>query len=491
MVGGFRGRLVATMIGLVLVTAAVVAVTSYVLVERSLRDQLVIDAVDRAEFNVGVLASEDVLPADALRADFESSGLAERFLQRGAVAVYVEFDGSDDAYASEFALFDAGEQIEPQLRALVAQGRYGYQFIGSGSDSQLIVGGRRPDAGPDFYFFFSAAEVDAALVELRRVLLFAGGAVAVLGALVAGLVARGVLRPVRNAGVAARRIAGGDLSVRLPVESRDEFGVWAESFNTMAASLEAKIDELQAARAREERFVADVSHELRTPLTALVTEAEMLQAHLDDMPPSARRVSELLSHDVSRLRRLVADLLEISRLDAAVSMQGTDEIAVAALLQAEINERLPAARLEADSTIVVESDRRSLDRTVGNLLDNAARHAAGAAVLVTAEVADGRLSISVADGGPGVPPGTLPHLFDRFYSADSARTGGTGLGLAIAKAHAERLGGTLSVRPNQPTGLIFELVLPVTELLRSRDGPAKPALHHEGEMTTDDRGGAP
>ncbi len=490
MIGGFRNRLILTVIGLVLVTAAVVAMLSYLLVERSLRRQLIDDSVAQADFNVGVLASTAVLPTDADRATFEASGLADRFSQRGADGLYVEFGGDEDPFASGFSLVDAGSSIRPELRRLVDDGRIGYQFVDSGGESQLLVGARRPGGGPDFYFFFSATEIDTALGELRRVLIVAGVGVTLLGALVAGLVARGVLRPVRRAGSAARRIADGDLAVRLPVDSSDEFGRWAASFNTMASSLQDKIEELHAARAREERFVADVTHELRTPLTALVTEAEMLQAHLEAMPAAAQRTAELLSADVERLRLLVADLLEISRLDASAPAAPTDEVDIASFLQAEINERLPSAVLEAESGVVIETDRRALDRIVGNLLDNAAHHARAAAVQVGAEIAGDRLQISVADLGPGVAPEALPHLFDRFYSADDARSGGTGLGLAIARSHAERLGGTLDVAANQPHGIVFTLLLPVTELLRRGEEGEMLLPHDEGETSAQEQGGA-
>ncbi len=481
MLGGFRTRLSITVVALVVATAAIVAVLSYVLVESSLRRQLVDAAIAQAEFNIGVLASQEVLPSGAQRTEFEQSLLADRFLQRGSQGVYVEFSGSDDPFASDFSLVDAGSLLDRRLRDLVAAGRYGYEYVAVGGESRLVVGGRRPPLGPDFYFFFSAEEVDGALAELRRVLLIAGIGVAVAGALAARLIARGVLRPVRIASRAAGLMADGDLSVRLPVESRDEFGAWAESFNQMASSLEAQVDQLQQARAREQRFVADVSHELRTPLTALVAEAEMLRSHMDEMPPEAQRVSELLSGDVRRLRHLVQDLLEISRLDAASVAESADDVAVAPFLHAVLADRLPDAALHLPDEITVHCDRRALERVVGNLLDNAARHAPGAPVSVAARLDRGELEVGVADEGPGVPEDALPHLFDRFFSPDTARTGGTGLGLAIAKAHAERMGGSLDVRPNQPSGLVFTLRIPVTESLQTGDADENRPRHAEGE----------
>lgn len=484
----FRTRLAVTVVMLVGVTAALVAILSYVLVARSLRNQLVEDAVAQASFNIGVLASAEVLAEAADREAFEASGLAERFLQRGSDGLYVEFGPDADTFASNFDLVEAGSLIDTALRDLVDAGRFGYEFVNVVGDEQLVVGGRRPPAGPDFYFFFSSASIAAALSQLQRVLLIAGVGVALIGALVANRVARGVLRPVRRAGGAAEAMAAGDLSVRLPVESEDEFGGWAESFNQMAASLQARVDELQQARQREQRFVADVSHELRTPLTALVAEADMLAAHLDDMPAPARHVGEMLAKDVDRLRRLVQDLLEISRLDATAAEPSVDRVAVTPFLEAVIADRHPTATLRSTVAGVIGCDRRALERIVGNLLENAERHARGAEVAVDARLEDGLLAVDVADNGPGVPDRALPHLFDRFYSADSARQGGSGLGLAIARQHAVLLGGTVEVRHNEPSGLVFEVRLPVTQPLPAGDRPEKSSPHHEGE-TPETEGG--
>ena len=116
-----------------------------------------------------------------------------------------------------------------------------------------------------------------------------------VAAFVGALLARSTLRPVARASDAARSLAEGLLETRLPVEGRDEFGVWAQSFNEMAAALEAKISALSAAQARERRFTADVAHELRTPLTALVGEASLLAEHLEQMPvesTAARRAPD-------------------------------------------------------------------------------------------------------------------------------------------------------------------------------------------------------
>jgi two-component system sensor histidine kinase MtrB len=477
----FRARLIITVIALIGLTAGAVAVVSYVLVRNSLRNQLIEDAVARAEFNVTVLATTDQLAADAGKADFEASGLSDRFLLRGSGGVYVEFP-ADDPFASSLSLLSAGDLISAELREIIGNGSFGYEFVTVDQGPSLVVGGRRPPAGPDFYFFYPADEVDRTLDQLARVLIGAGIGIVLIGALGAGVISRRVLRPVAVAGDAAGAMADGDLSVRLPSETADELGRLAAAFNRMAASLEHQIDALVTAHDRERRFVADVSHELRTPLTALVNEAAMLEDHLDVLPSTERRVGEMLVADVARLRTLVEDLLEVSRLDSSTIDLSIGPIDVELFLAAVIADRLPDATLEVRGGIgSPTTDRRSLERIVGNLLDNARHHAPGSRVEVTATVEDGLLSIEVTDDGPGVPEQDLPLIFDRFYKLDSARRGGSGLGLAIARQHARRLGGDLHVRRVQPTGLAFKLQVPVTEPLHSGDLAETSPVHPDTE----------
>ncbi len=484
MIRSFRTRLVVTVIGVVAVTAIALSVGAYLLVRRSLRAQVVDDALARARFNVGVLADESVLPAGGGRQGLEASGLVERFLLRGTDGVYVEFPEGGEAFASELALLDTPELVDAGLRRLVQAGTLAYQFLDVAGEPTLVAAARRPPGGPDFYFFSSTAEVGDALGQLRRALLGGGLALVVVGALAAGAISRRVLRPVRQASAAAEAMAGGDLSVRLPERGGDEFGTWAEAFNRMAASLQEKVSALQAAQERERRFVADVSHELRTPLTSLINEAAMVRDHLAAMPAADHRLGELLVTDTARLQRLVEDLLEISRLDAGTMPAGGDvpPLDVPRFVAAVAAERHPDATVALDPVPgPVAVDRRPLERILGNLLDNARSHAPGARVDVTGGIRDGRLVLIVADHGPGVPPEDLDHLFDRFYKADVARGGGSGLGLAIAREHARRMGGDLTAQHSVAGGLAFVLTLPVTHPLPAGDPAATAGLQPGGE----------
>jgi len=341
------------------------------------------------------------------------------------------------------------------LRALVARGELGYERTTVAGDRFLVTGAPAAN-GTKLYFFFPENGLRHELSVLRNVL-FGGVGILVLLAALAGIVlARSTLRPVARASTAARSLAEGLLETRLPVEGRDEFGAWAQSFNEMAAALEAKIGELQAAQARERRFTADVAHELRTPLTALMGEASLLADHLDEMPPESRRPAELLIADVARLRRLVEDLMEISRFDAGAESVQAEEVDVAALVRATVRARGwdDRVRLEGDG-LRVTSDPRRLERIVANLVDNALEHGGSP---VSVRVGEGE--IEVADEGPGIPGEHLPHIFERFYKADASRSGaGTGLGLAIARENAILLGGRLEVASEPGQGTRFTLTL--------------------------------
>ncbi len=321
------------------------------------------------------------------------------------------------------------------------------------------------------YFVFPATDVEAALAQLRLGLVAAGLGAVLVALITAGFIARGILRPVDAGARAARRIADGDLTARVPEGGRDEFGRWAAEFNRMATTLERTVGRLESAQQQNRRFVADVSHELKTPLTALVAEASLIETGTDGMTPDARRAAELLVADVRRLRTLVDELMEISRFDADAERPVLEPLDLRRLVSAIVAARLPAAAiaLPADA-VMVESDPRRLDRILGNLLDNARDHAPDGPVEVSlTRTAEGAV-IVVADRGPGVPREALPHVFDRFYKADPSRRGGSsGLGLAIAAEHAALLGATLRARARPGGGLIFALTLPVTERLPARD----------------------
>ncbi len=477
MVIGIRTRLALTLVALVAVTVAAIGIGVYAFVDTSLRARLLADARQQVDFDLSVLLpGADPQPADAR--SFAASGLPVAFTLRGAGRVIADF--GDGAPYEPADLPGALGRLSPELTAIVAAGQIGYAWQSLGGAPALVVGGRQ-GGSPALYFAFPADQIEEALAQLRIGLLVGGLLAVGVALLVAGLIARWLLRPVTQAAAAARMIAGGDLAVRLPEGGRDEVGRWAVDFNRMADSLEATISSLENAQQHNRRFVADVAHELRTPLTALVAEASLIEGRLGALDPDARRAAELLVADVRRLRVLVDDLMEISRFDAQAERPSFGPVDLGRVVTGAVATRLPEAAVSLPgSPIVINSEARRLDRILGNLLDNAREHAPGAPVEVSLSRARDGALIVVADRGPGVPPDAVAHLFDRFYKSDPSRAGGSsGLGLAIAAEHAALLGGSLRARSRPGGGLIVALALPVTGSLP--DG-------HPPDMRPDDTG---
>ncbi|WP_326618418.1 HAMP domain-containing histidine kinase [Streptomyces decoyicus] len=264
------------------------------------------------------------------------------------------------------------------------------------------------------------------------------------------LVTRRALRPVEGIrGEMAAITASTDLSRRVPVPaSQDEVGRLARTTNETLAALESSVE-------RQRRFVADASHELRSPIASLRTQLEVGVAHpeLLDVPGAVE--------DTVRLQRLAADLLLLARLDAG-ERPADARIGLAAMVREESSQRV-ADRVPVQIGELADGEvagsRSQLGRVLGNLLDNAQRHAVSS--VRVAVVRDGEwVVLRVEDDGPGVPESERERIFERFVRLDDARArddGGAGLGLAIARDVAERHGGSLAVR----AGSVFELRLPV------------------------------
>lgn len=336
-----------------------------------------------------------------------------------------------------------------------------------GDGSAMILGARDGDSNVELYLFFPRDELLAGLRELRLTL--GVGWVAVVGiAGVAGtLMARRTLRPVRGAADAARQVAEGLLDTRLPVQSKDEFGEWAMSFNRMVAALEEKIGALAAARDRERRHSADVAHELRTPVAAVLTAASHLSDRGADLPADLRDAANIVGAAARRLDRLTAELLELHRLEARTDDLVLEAVEVGAAVIAAVGAHgwSELVDIETEAHVVIETDRRRLDRILVNLLANALDHGGRDVRVVVASSADGVL-VTVADRGPGISAADLPRIFDRYFKGSSHRSvrsgasGGSGLGMSIAYESAQLLGGNIEVASEPGQGACFTVWLP-------------------------------
>lgn len=265
-----------------------------------------------------------------------------------------------------------------------------------------------------------------------------------LALVVVQVLARGMTAPLREMAAAASRTAAGDHGVRVRVRSRDEVGQLAEAFNAMAADL-AEVD------AQRRRLVADVSHELRTPLTALRALLENLADGVTQPGPAALQTALA---QTERLGRLVAQLLDLSRLEAGEVPAHRRLVDLQDLLAGAADEARALGRpvevvVRAPAGLVVAADPERLAQVFANLLDNATRHApAGSRVLVTAGRTAAGVRAEVLDAGPGIAAADRERVFQRFARTDSARAtadGGSGLGLSIVRWVVELHGGAVHV----------------------------------------------
>jgi len=344
--------------------------------------------------------------------------------------------------------------------------------LGRGNEPGLAVGTPLGNYY-QLYYLFPMVQEQQTLSLVQRTLVGAGLALIVLLALIASLVTRWVVIPVRHAAQAAQRLSAGRLGERMQVRGADDLAALATSFNDMAASLQDKLRELEELSQLQRQFVSDVSHELRTPLTTIKMAADVLLESKDAFDAAGARSAELLQGQLDRFQALLEDLLEISRYDANAATLDPDSVDISDIARraaddaqqlaerrgSRIEFRLPAEPCMADA------DHRRVERILRNLLVNAVEHGEGNDVIVTVAGDRDAVAVAVRDHGVGLKPGQDQLVFDRFWRADPARartTGGTGLGLAIALEDAQLHGGWLQAWGMPGKGSVFRLTIPRT-----------------------------
>jgi signal transduction histidine kinase len=283
--------------------------------------------------------------------------------------------------------------------------------------------------------------------DVKILAVAAGSATAAVGAGL--LLARSIARSIRRVGDASTQLAAGDLGARAPTGGASEIARLADSFNTMAASIEQLFD------ARRE-LVAWASHDLRTPLASMQAMIEALEDGLaapEDYLPTLR-------DQVRTLSLLVEDLFELARIDAGVLTLELRQTPVSGLVESALRLLRPeaairkidlVAHLDGEATAPVAADK--IERVLFNLVTNALRHTpSDGSVAVHVERQDGDVLVRVEDTGAGLEPEALGRMFERFWRADRARSSaGMGLGLAIARGLVEAHGGRIWAE-NRPQG---------------------------------------
>ena len=468
----------------VVVTGVVVVVIGIFLVDKvsggilhAKRDA----AIDQAKASLpgarSTLVKLDADPTSTSSFSYYSQQIAASPGSGSTAGTYTPVLGS----ASGISSIPSGATVPTELRNLVRQGNLATQYArvpDPGNSTALVKGlivgapvSARTGQFELYYLYPLNAEADTISLVQRTVLL-AGIALVALVLIIALLVTRQVVQPVRVAAETAGRLAAGDLSKRITVRGSDDIGRLGQSFNDMADSLQRQIRRLEELSRLQRRFTSDVSHELRTPLTTIRMAAEYLHGSRTGFPPELSRAAELLHAELDRFEALLGDLLEISRYDAGAAQLDSEPVDIRGVVSGSVSANaMLAARHDTDVSVVapdggpitVDMDARRVERILRNLVGNALDHGEGKPVVVTIGADDDAVAVTVRDYGVGLRPGQAALVFNRFWRGDPSRsrlTGGTGLGLAIALEDARLHDGWLQAWGEPGKGAQFRLTLP-------------------------------
>ncbi|MEY3278124.1 MAG: hypothetical protein RLZZ426_610 [Actinomycetota bacterium] len=432
----------------------------------------VVNSLPTAQTSADRMSMVDAVVA-AVAAPAGTSGEFEVLLLATAGEVVA---GSPERGTNQIADQSVTENIR---KTVVAEGaqvlQFGtLQYLDGHVEPGIVIGSpiNLPGIGEyELYQLFPLADEVATLSLMSSSIAVAGllMVIALIGT--SWLLTRQVVRPIRQAAQSAERLRSGRLTERLAVRGEDDLAKLANSFNSMAISLQEQIRRLENLSRVQQRFVSDVSHELRTPLTTIRMASELLYASSENLDPSSARAVELLQQQSERFETLLNDLLEISRLDAGAVKLEIDEVDIEALIHRVIDglENVSEKQQVKIQTIIspsvgsVSCDVRRIDRIVRNLIANAIEHAPNSVLKIAAAGDENAIAIVVRDLGSGLQPGEAALVFNRFWRADPSRQrtiGGTGLGLSISLEDARIHGGWLEADGEPGKGASFRLVLP-------------------------------
>jgi heavy metal sensor kinase len=357
----------------------------------------------------------------------------------------------------------------PGDATLLAAARAGHSTTGTvtaGEDEQLrVLMTPIPSSGRPVAILVVAESLEPlqrALRQARTLLEIFGVLVLVLAIGGAALLTGQALGPIARLTNAAANVAmTGQYHERVPLPSRsDEVGQLATTFNELIATVQRTLDQ-------QRQFLADTSHELRSPLTVVLANLDLLRRDPDQ--PERELSIEEATAEAQRMRRLVNDLLLLAQSDAAQAIARAP-----VRLEVVVEETTAVAARQApdyhihvdvEGPLVVIGDRERLTQLLRNLLENAVVHTvSGTDIHVRLWHTGAYAHLTVSDNGPGIDPEHLPHIWERFYRVDKARSralGGTGLGLAIAKYIAEAHGGSATATSRWGQGSQFSVMLPL------------------------------
>ena len=417
-------------------------------------DALLSLARGAADENAGRVLVVD--PYGVVQADTLSELTGTRFPNRETASVLT---GAE----RDYGFYDAGESGNFWVRSALSF----YENVRSmnGLYAQAIqYGGERVGA---LVYISPVQEIYENLRSVQLQILSWMFVVVALVLIVCLYVMRAITRPIGELSEGIRRMSGGELSVRVNVRGRNEFSDLGRAFNSMSERIEA-LDQTRS------QFVSNASHELKTPLSTMkiLIETLMYQDPVD--PVMTKDFLSDVNREIDRLNRIVSDLLTLVNIDSGGMKLNRETIALKALLDEQIKRLLPLARengieinLEAREEISITGDSLKLQQVVYNVIDNAIKYTPRGGDVRTSLTRSGkRAVIRISDTGIGIPAQDLPHIFDRFYRVDKARsrsTGGTGLGLSIVKQIVQLHGGTIEARSTEGQGTTFIIDLPIQQ----------------------------
>ena len=379
------------------------------------------------------------------------------------------------------------EIIDPEQRALITKnlrraveqkGGIHWQSVSLKNSQEektpgIVVGSRvlLPLVGSyEVYIVYSLAYEQQTVHTVNQVLIFGTVVLLALITVLIAAVSYSILTPARRAAKAAQKVSAGNLNIQLPVRGKDELAQLSQALNDMSSYLREQIKDYEELSTLQQRFVSDVSHELRTPLATIRMATDLLYDEREELSPTNARSVTILHRQVDRFDKMLADLIEISRIDASVAQLSLSDTNLTNLVSEVLESNRSLAEkmgvkveLKSFGDTIAQLDQTRVTRIAQNLLVNAIEFAEGKPVEVTVAGCKTAVAFQVRDHGPGMSDEVAQHVFDRFYRADPSRkrtTGGTGLGLAISAEDAALHSGLLTVLSCPREGSAFTLLLP-------------------------------
>lgn len=376
-------------------------------------------------------------------------------------------DSTIESAVSDSLTITAGFSI---MESLLLGGETSVQLINEKEHDRIYVYGILPTADRGIYFVEISrlkSEIFKPIKTIRWII-YSGMFISIAIILfVSFIFSQYLSRPILQITDASEKIADGNTSYRIDINRKDEFGKLADSLNRMADKLRAENEKLVQANEKQRQFYADITHEIRNPLHTIMGTLEMLE--LDSIPAETRKkyIKSALNQS-ERLNRLFNDLAMLQRSELDKHFYCIEPFVVSELTKKlEHNYQTilagkPVTLEIHHSDVGVHGDKNKIEQVLDNLLTNAIKYTPKGKIILKAERAADKVKITIEDTGIGIEEKHLPHIFERFYRTDKARSrdsGGTGLGLAVVKSILQAHNADLKVESQLEKGtkISFEL----------------------------------